>query len=253
MKIDCHTHIGRNEHINATVDQLLRSMDDAGIEKSLVFAGSINDCPNDYLAEQIAPHKDRLKGVAYYDPQVNCSELKSIIEDNQFVAVKFYTGYDHYFPNEVWYVLELCKELNIPAIFHCGDCLNSIKCAKLKYSHPLNIDEVAVDFPNVKFVIAHMGNPWIIDTAEICYKNENVYTDMSGFVYGSFTHNDYLTFRKYVSQFLEVNGGFDKLLFGSDWPISNQKSYVNTIVKTVDENYLDSIFSENAKRVFNVG
>jgi len=64
--IDCHTHIGRNEHINSSVDDLLRSMDKSEIEKSLVFAGELNGIDNNYLLEQIAPHRDRLYGVAAY-------------------------------------------------------------------------------------------------------------------------------------------------------------------------------------------
>ena len=42
---------------------------------------------------------------------------------------------------------------------------------------PLLVDDVAVDNPDVKFVMAHFGNPWLIDAAEVIYKNDNVWAD----------------------------------------------------------------------------
>lgn len=264
---DCHTHLGRNNHIKASVKELIESMDEADIDKSLVFAGELNDCPNDWMLEQIAPYKDRLYGVGAYHPvpgslveedpftanaigiqQVNY--LVDLFIEGKIVAVKCYTGYDHYFPHEATYLLKKMNEVKCPVIFHSGDCLNSVKCAKLKYAHPLHIDEVAVDYPNINFIIAHVGNPWHRDTAEVVYKNSNVYTDISGFVYGSFTAESSKHFTKLISEFIEVAGGTDKLLFGSDWPISNQKSYVDTLHGLPLDNK-NNIFSENARKVFN--
>lgn len=113
-------------------------------------------------------------------------------KSGEIVAVKFYTGYDHYMPNgeQVRYALNGLNKAKCPAIFHMGDCLSSVHRAKLKYAHPLHIDDIAVDYPNVNFIIAHMGYPWVRDTAEVCYKNKNVFTDISGFVYGQFTKDD---------------------------------------------------------------
>lgn len=244
MIIDCHTHIGRNNHINKTVDELLESMDEAGIDKSLVFAGELNDAPNDWVLEQVKGHNDRLLMVGAAHPmnpnfksmsdlQNEAVKLARWYKEGKIVAVKFYTGYDHYYPavmnDNDDYLCEL-GDVGCPVIFHCGDCLNSVKSAKLKYSHPLNVDDVAVDYPEINFIIAHMGFPWHRDAAEVCYKNANVYSDISGFVYGTFSLIEDQRFRKVLSEFNEIAGDDSKkLLFGSDWPISNQKSYVSTI------------------------
>src|SRR5579864_8797364 len=59
MIIDSHTHLGRNEHIKSTAKELLKSMDAAKIDKALVFAGEMNDCPNSWMLEQIKKHRDR--------------------------------------------------------------------------------------------------------------------------------------------------------------------------------------------------
>ena len=72
---------------------------------------------------------------------------------------------------------------HLPVIFHTGD--NWSTTAKVKYAHPLRMDEVAVDHPEVRFVLAHFGNPWLIDAAEVVFKNPNVWADLSGLFVGS--------------------------------------------------------------------
>lgn len=257
MIIDCHTHIGRNHHIDANVDQLLRSMDQVGIDKSLVFAGEMNDAPNEWMIDQIAPHRDRLLGVAAANPmsftkmdeiQDEADQIVDWYGEGKIVACKFYTGYDHYYPQDkvIEEYLMSFEPVGLPAIFHSGDCLNSVKHAKLKFAHPLHIDEVAVDYPNMKFIIAHMGYPWQRDAAEVCYKNQNVFADISGFVYGSFDSADLDKFKKTIIEFVEI-AGEKKLLFGTDWPISNQTSYLDA------KKHLsfDELFIE-AKEIFRI-
>ncbi len=256
MIIDAHTHIGRNDHINASVYDLLKSMDESGIDKSLVFACKFAGIDNQYLTDQIKNYKDRLYGVLaiHIDDYYNFYYFKDLIEKENIKAVKFYLGYDHWEPSSphIRDYLEYLDGKNIPVIFHCGDCLSSVKKAKLKYAHPLLVDDVAVDFPNINFVIAHIGNPWIVDTAEVCYKNSNVYTDISGFVYGNFNTQSIAHFTKIINEYKDIAGSFDKLIFGSDFPISNQKSYINNIKELFIPSQQESIFSGTAKKVFNL-
>jgi predicted TIM-barrel fold metal-dependent hydrolase len=253
MVIDCHTHLGRNQHINANAKQLLESMDKAGIEKALVFAGELSDCPNKWMLEQIAPHKDRLLGVAAYHlssarPDI---ELIDLYGEGKIVAVKFYTGYDHYIPADVSGTLSRLEQVGCPAIFHMGDCLNSVKKAKLKYANPLLIDDVAVDFPNMNFIIAHMAFPWQREAAEVCYKNDNVYTDVSGFVYDTFKETDRIRFKKVVNEVLDIASS-DKLLFGTDWPIANQASYIDALDNVYGELMTPQSLTQNIERAFNL-
>lgn len=266
MIIDCHTHIGRNEHIRATAKELLDSMDKSGIDKSLVFAGDLNDCPNEWMLEQIAPHRDRLLGVAAIHPmrlkfgklapmselQDESKRLTDLYAAGKIVACKFYTGYDHYFPQDKCiedFLMDL-EDVGCPAIFHCGDCLNSVKKAKLKYAHPLGVDDVAVDYPDMNFIIAHMGYPWQRDAAEVCYKNDNVYSDISGYVYGEFSESDKIKFKQTISEFLSISSA-DKLLFGTDWPISNQKSYIKTL-DWLEQDLSAQTLTNNIKKAFNL-
>jgi predicted TIM-barrel fold metal-dependent hydrolase len=261
MIIDCHTHLGNNHHISFSAEQLLASMDKAKIDKSLVFAGRLNNLSNELLLKQIAPYKDRLYGVAaahptYFDSMSKIQdEAKSISDwygEGKVVACKFYTGYDHFYPYDRLiedYLIDF-EEIGCPMIFHSGDCLCTANHAKLKYAHPLHIDDIAVDYSNAKFIIAHMGYPWHRDAAEVCYKNKNVFADISGFVYGDFSEKDKEYFKQVLTEFVSVAGGDDQLLFGTDAPISNQDSYVKTIIE--QQIISTKIFEENPKKIFNL-
>jgi Tat protein secretion system quality control protein TatD with DNase activity len=55
MIIDCHVHLGRNEHIKANVKELLDSMDGSKIDKALVFASELNDYPTYEMLDEIKP------------------------------------------------------------------------------------------------------------------------------------------------------------------------------------------------------
>lgn len=69
-------------------------------------------------------------------------------------------------------------------VFHTGDTAGSR--GKLKYAHPLTVDDPASDFPGTTFVMAHYGNPWIVDATEVAAKHENVFIDLSGLAVGRF-------------------------------------------------------------------
>lgn len=233
MIIDSHVHIRRD----SSPEALLESMDDAKIDKSIVIAGQVGDFhSNEELLTKLSPYKDRLYAVAaaypmnktLFEIEEEIQNLVGLYKDKQIVAVKFYTGYHHYYPIEVSAYLRDLSKVGCPVIFHSGDCLNSHVGAKLKYAHPLHIDEVAVDFPNINFIIAHIGFPWHRDAAQVVYKNKNVYADCSGFVYGYFHRADKRKFEQVLTEFSEIAGS-NCLLFGSDYPVSYQGSYVGTI------------------------
>ena len=95
-------------------------------------------------------------------------------------------GYEAFYVHDprMQVIYELAGEFGVPVMIHTGDTYDPK--GKVKYAHPLEVDEVAVDFPDVTFVICHLGNPWVTDAMEVIYKNENVVGDISGFTLGQF-------------------------------------------------------------------
>jgi len=110
---------------------------------------------------------------------------------------------------------------------------------------------VAVDHPNVRFVICHLGNPWLNDAMEVVYKNANVYADISGLMLGEFSK----AFEDYMSDEIEdvitYAGEPEKFLFGTDWPICSMKSYLEFVSRLeISAKDKQMLLYENTRRLF---
>ncbi len=257
MIIDAHTHIGFNTLCDTTAQELLASMTKAGIDKSFVFAGEMFDLPTERLIKEIAPYKEQLYAIGSISPLLpnipSVGQVEDWLRQEQIHGIKFYTGYEHFYPadSSIRPYLELLLKYNRPAIFHSGDTYSEAGTAKLKYAQSIHIDDVATDMPELRIIIAHMGYPWIVDTAEVCYKNKNVFVDCSGFVYGTFSEDDEKQFEQMVREFIRISHAPDRILFGTDWAISDQVSYVR-VAKSVFGDNNENIFFKNAIRLFGI-
>ena len=211
-----------------------------------------------------------LRAIGIADPRRTDPEwLKAVeaqIDGNRakIVAFKAYLGYLHFGPEDPGYVpyYRLVKKYDLPVIVHTGD--NWSTTAKVKYAHPLRMDEVAVDFPGVRFVLAHFGNPWLIDAAEVLFKNANVWADLSGLFVGS--DEDIQAFLREASipdsatglvfsdlkKAIGYVGDYKKFLYGSDWPLAPMSSYRRLIESVIPKEHHQEVFRTNAKHVFKV-
>jgi hypothetical protein len=166
-------------------------------------------------------------------------------------GLKLYPGYEPFYPHDkrLRVVYDLAEEFGVPVMFHSGDTYSPT--GKVKYSHPIEVDEVAVDHPRVNFVICHLGNPWLVDCMEVVYKNANVFADFSGLVLGEFTEpfEDYMS--EQIAEVILYAGKPNSFLYGSDWPICSMRSYVE-FVKQLRLPDADRrlIMYENARRLF---
>ncbi|MBI4457911.1 amidohydrolase family protein [Candidatus Uhrbacteria bacterium] len=254
MIIDAHTHLGR-ELIEAGPEELLASMKKAGIDRAMVFCGDINGLPTAECIEMLAPHRGVLHAVGSISPTAAplppTEKVESWLRDGLIHGLKFYVGYEYFYPNEPTLrpYFALLAKYKKPAVFHSGDTYSKSSAAKLKYALPIHIDDLATEMPELPIVIAHMGFPWVTDAAEVCYKNANVVADCSGFVYGDFDAKHRTHFSELFKEFLRVAASPDKLLFGTDWPVSNQKPYLRLVRKLAGKD-AEKILSGNAIRVF---
>ena len=100
--------------------------------------------------------------------------------DPHCLGIKFYMGYQNVYLYDPRHdpLFELAKAYDVPVAMHSGETANHH--GRLRYSHPLTVDEAACRHTDVRFVICHMGNPWIVDAFEVASKNENVFMDFSG-------------------------------------------------------------------------
>lgn len=176
------------------------------------------------------------------------------MNEDTTAGIKIYTGYQPFYATDDIYkpFYKLAQKYDVPVVFHMGDTANSM--GRLKYSHPLVVDDVAVDFPNVRFVIAHCGTPWVADAVEVAAKNKNVYIDLSGLMEGKFEAKTQIEhFKPYLDVFrtwFNYLGNYKKLMYGSDWPLVDFASYIEVIKSIVPEFAYEDVFYNNAIKVF---
>ncbi len=262
MIIDCHTHI--NNYHDESADSLRSCLDDLQLEMrrnridvALVLTSyKVNPGrPSTRATIEATRGRKHIRVVAGV-PFATLSpalleELRRYLRDDEIRGLKLYPGYEPFFPNDpaLEPIYALAKEFHVPVMIHSGDTYTP--GGKLKYAHPLNVDEAAVDHPDVDFVICHLGNPWIRDCMEVVYKNKNVYTDISGLVLGDFTDRFESFMRKQLQEMLEYGVEPDRVLFGTDWPLASMESYREFIEElSIPQREREKIMWENAAKLF---
>lgn len=185
------------------------------------------------------------------------ARVEAVLASGRVRALKGYLGYLHYGPDHSAYApyCELAARFDLPFIFHTGDTYSPR--AKLRFAHPLLVDDVAVDHPRVRFVLAHVGNPWLIEAAEVVYKNVNVWADLSGLLVGdaaAFRSEERLelihdTARALAHAFRYAERP-NRFLYGSDWPLAPMAAYRDFIRSAIPEAYHVQVFEDNARALF---
>lgn len=178
------------------------------------------------------------------------------LKQQQCVGIKLYPGYSHYYVSDKLYYpyYELAKKYNKVVAIHTGSTAGNM--GLLKYSHPLTVDEVAIQFPTIQFVMCHMGNPWVMDAAAVMDKNENVAADLSGMLEGCVDINrmkkDNGGYLDYLRTWIGYLHGYDRLMYGTDWPLVHIDDYIEFTEEIIPEKYLEKVFYDNAKRIYNL-
>jgi len=183
--------------------------------------------------------------------------VEQVLKQGRVKALKAYLGYLHYPPTSIGYrpYFRLAARYRVPVIFHTGDTYSPR--AKVKYAHPLAVDELAVDFPETTFVLAHFGNPWIMDAAEVVYKNKNVWAELSAFLIGEARDFERMDREgvlertaNRVREAIEFTETPERIMFGSDWPLAPVAAYRDLVMRMVPEKHHRAVLGENAKRLY---
>jgi predicted TIM-barrel fold metal-dependent hydrolase len=246
------------------VEMLRREMDEAGVDQALAM-GRLDAPADDPLGIggtlQLSEAVPGLHAIGVGDPTRQDSEHFRRVEEQlasgRVRALKAYLGYVHFGPEHPNYApyYRLAARHGVPVIFHTGDTVSRV--AKLKYAHPMLVDEVAVDFPDVTFVMAHFGNPWLTDAAEVIYKNDNVWADLSGLLIGDDAEFEAWSIDGTLAEVAtSVRRAYryadrpDRFLYGSDWPLAPMAAYAGFIRSIIPESDWGLVFEENARRLF---
>ncbi len=161
---------------------------------------------------------------------------------HQFLNVNGYLFEPELRPLTVVY--EKCIEYNVPLMVHTGTSV--FKGARNRFADPMPVDDVAVDFPDLKIIIAHGGRPLYTDTAFfLLRRHPNVYFDVSS-----------APPRSLLRYFPWLERVADKAMFGSDWPGPGVKDIGENIREFLSLSLSDGvkrkILRDNAIRVFSL-
>lgn len=268
MLIDCHVHLnnyheGQRHPTEENCRELLAKMDEREVDHAVAITSYkvSDDRPSvENVLEVVRdnPRTTVVEGLRWRgrnrDERTDLFALEERVHQGLVKGVKLYPGYEDYGISDpsLESVFQMAAKHDFPVMIHTGDTFS--KTAKLRHAHPLLVDDVAVDYPDVTFVMCHLGNPWFRDAAEVLYKNDNVLADISGLTLGEFSAD----FEKYVlSQVREmINYMGDpgtQIMYGSDWPLVRMAPYIDFLDRLeVDEDQRDAIRWKTAARLFGI-
>ena len=168
MIINFHEHVweGVGEH-NASlgIDRLVLLAD---VDSNALVCDMAEREPGRYIPFYRANVKD-IPG--------SCKELRHYVGERGVKGVKFQPLSQRIAANDraLYPFYEVCQELGVVVLFHAG--VVAFPQHFVRYGNPVDVDEVAWDFPEMKIVIAHLGGNYSFEAAVICESHENIYMD----------------------------------------------------------------------------
>ena len=183
-------------------------------------AMGVDPVPNDEIAAAANAHPDVLVPFASVDPHLGRAavrEVHRLVDEHRVRGFKFHPNVQAFHPNDrmAYPVYDALAEHGLVALFHTGQTGIGAGAPggagiRLRYSNPMDVDDVAADFPDLPIVLAHPSFPWQDEALAVATHKPQVHIDLSGWSPRYFPAN----LVRYANTLLA-----DKVLFGSDFPM----------------------------------
>jgi hypothetical protein len=240
------------------LDIFLSFLDGLGISRFVVKARDIETTfglkiPNESVAELVRSYPDRIIGISGADPHKGREAVRELDHavrnlglkglNLQLYELKLIASDRKLYP-----LYEKCCELDVPINIHVS--VNFANRIPLKYGHPIHLDQVAIDFPDLKLIASPPGWPWVHELIAVAWRHPNVYIGLNSM-------RPKLLMKPgsgYEPLFTYGNGVLqDKVIFGSGWPLL-------PLEQTLDEirslpwrpQVLTKLLWDNAAHVFGI-
>jgi uncharacterized protein len=177
------------------------------------------------------------------------AEAKDLVQGGVIRGLKLHPPIQQFYPNDrlAYPLYEVFAEARLPVLFHTGHSgmgtgMRGGGGIRLKYGHPMPIDDVAVDFPDMPIIMAHPSFPWQDEAISVCLHKPQVYIDLSGWSPKYFSP----TLIQYANSLLK-----HKVLFGSDYPwLTPDRWMADFATIGIKDEVRPLILRENAIRLF---
>jgi len=307
MIVDTHMHIWRYpEHFDKDVmllnlpprrrnmpDEWYKKVWDSPIERYFELAAGIVDkaviqginmpkslgitVPSDYIVEAVKRYPDKLAWCCAVNPTERdaAKEVERCVKELGAVGVgELGCGYQYFYADDerCLPVYKKAQELGVPVFIHAGP--SQSRRHRLIYDDVSRVDEVAINFPDLKIVIAHMGYYRYEEALHIVQKHDNVFADVSWLP--AIAGLDRTVLPRYLPQvqfpwyhwlypllyyFSATFGLTDKLLWGTDWSGASPKPCYQALINVnehlrkfnlpeIPVESIHNILHENWKKVF---
>ncbi len=254
-----HADFGEVGQVVADPAKFLKYLDQVGVEKAVLINYVSPDVMgftaevNDWVARYARHAPDRLIPCGSVHPRLteNCAAEVDRLAEMGIRMLKVHPPHQLIYPNQYRddlpqqaQIYERAQVHGIPIMFHTGTSI--FPQARNKYAQPIYIDDLIVDFPKLKIILAHGGRPlWMDEAFFLLRRSKNVFLDVS-----SIPPQNLLTY------FPRLDEIADRTLFGSDWPGPGVKDIGANLTKfrelPLSPELQRKILRENALRLFDL-
>ena len=286
IDIHCHTSIHKLWGLH-TAEAGLAALEKLTLEHDIVktvliatyfpFKGS--GLKNAELLNRIRGHKQFLvfgSLDAMNDLENGLKELAVLAKQKLIAGIKLYPGYQDFRASDekIFPVYGLARQYGLPVMFHTGElhhCCPKEKREKKEYrcgsfcridrlgdlSRPREMKIAARNFPEVKFILSHLGNPYFVELRELMAECPNVYTDISGQFISGHPEEDTPEYKEKINQelkkFLAAPEAENRIMFGTDFPIQSHADSVALVESLgLGDDVKQKIYYDNARVLLNL-
>jgi len=177
---------------------------------------------NDATAALVARAPEKVIGFMSVHPDEPdaLDEMERAHSDLKLRGLKLGPNYQNFDPlgENARRIYSRAQKMELPVVFHQGT--SPVRDSPIRYAHPLVMDEIAMLFPELRIVMAHIGHPWQEDCLVVIRKHPNVYADISGRFYRNWSFYNGM---RLAYEWSVIN----KLLFGSDYPVTTPQETID--------------------------
>ncbi|MGD8325972.1 MAG: amidohydrolase family protein [Sphingomonadales bacterium] len=238
------------EVLVSTPEKTLKAMDDAGVDIMFLSAwygpsGAL--VSNQEMLSDAEAAPDRFRGLISVDlnrPMDAVREIRDLATHDQVVGVRVVPWLWNLPPNDRLYypIYTACVDAGLPfctQVGHTGPLLRSEPGRPIPY-----LEDVLLDFPELKVVGGHVGFPWVNELTSLAFKFRNLYLDTSAYALHRLP-SDFVQFMKGVGQ--------GRVMFGTNWPMLSPKQCLKGLDSLgLDEEAKTGFLNSVAKEVFSL-
>ena len=234
-----------------TLGEFLERKEKAKVDKVVIFVRDDETFsgikpPNEWVAELAKEYSQHFIPFYAIDPNkgaIGAQALRNACETLGFKGAKIHPYAARMYPNDprAHPIYKTASDLGIPILFHSGP---GPVGTRIDYCRPIFLDDVALEFPDLKIIIAHFSGPWYMETHALAWRHENVYVDISFYPEAFIKSLPWQLFEETIP---------DKILFGTDYPFNLPDDRVKLVEKLpLSDKTKRMILGENARKLLSI-